>query len=206
MFAGRVTLNLWDNETGYYNASTYYGEKEILAIGISYQTESVGTITDTSDPLNHIIVAEGVAGAGGGYEDAMSVDILLEKTLGPGTVTLDLAWSDYSGTAVAESGAALADGQAGSDDADSVSIFAGLLLNDAVNIGPLSGKPRPYIRWVSDGTRGDEFAVGLQYVIDGHKASVCIEYGDWDGTGLDGYGNPTDNSGSSIGIGAQFQF
>ena len=43
-----------------------------------------------------------------------------------------------------------------------------------------------------------------QYVIDGHKASVCIEYGDWDGTGDDDDGNPTD--GSSVGISAQFQF
>jgi len=207
MFAGRLTMNLWDNETGYYNASTYYGEKEILAIGLAYQTESVSSdgvpVTDEDNQgVFQTHAGTSTAGAGGGaYEDALSVDLLLEKTLGPGTLTLDLAWSDYSGTAVAESALDAADGQEGSADADSVSVFAALLLNDAVNVGPMSGKPRPYIRWVSDGTRGDEFAVGLQYVIDGHKASVCIEYGDWDGAEADGSGE-----GSSVGIGAQFQF
>jgi len=183
MFAGRLTLNLWDNEPGYYNASTYYGEKQILAIGLSYQTESAD--------------AAGLAGAGGGvnagndqasgFEDALSIDILVEKTLGMGTVTLDASWADYSAANTA-------------DDRDGFNVFAGLLLNDAVAIGPLSGKPRPYIRMASDGTRGDEFAIGIQHVIDGHNASLTLEYSDWDGvTGLTA-------DGSAVSLGAQFQF
>jgi hypothetical protein len=36
-FAGRVTVNLFDPEPGYYNSSTYYGTKDILAIGAVLQ-------------------------------------------------------------------------------------------------------------------------------------------------------------------------
>jgi len=199
MFAGRVTLNLWDNEAGYYNASTYYGEKDILAIGIAYQTES--SVSDglaVGTPQTH--AGTTTAGAGGGaYEDALSVDILLEKNLDMGTVTLDLAWSDYSGTAVAESVPLAADGEDGSADADSISLFAAILLKNEVALGPISGQLRPYIRLVTDGTRGDEFAIGVQHVIDGHAASITLEYGDWDGLG-------TGNDGSAVSLGAQFQF
>lgn len=181
MFAGRLTMNLWDNEAGYYNASTHYGEKEVLAIGLSYQTES-------ADGAGLAGAGGGAAGSasGNGFEDALSVDVLLEKGIGQGTVTLDASWSDLSAANATE-------------DEDSFTVFAGLLLNDPISVGPISGKPRPYIRWVSDGTRGDEFAIGVQHVIDGHKASLTLEYSDWDGLGAG-------TDGSSIGIGAQFQF
>merc|ERR1711964_49924 len=33
MFSARLTVNLLDPEPGYYNQSTYYGDKDILAIG-----------------------------------------------------------------------------------------------------------------------------------------------------------------------------
>ena len=157
MLAGRLVLNLWDDEDGYYNASTYYGEKQILAIGLSYQ--------------------DGPGSGGGGNEDAVAIDVLVEKTIEMGTVTLDAAWYDNSD----------------SDD-DPISVFVGLLMNGETTVGPLTGKLRPYIRVVSDGSRGDEWAVGVQHVIDGHKASVSVEYGD------------VDDGDSTFGIGAQFQF
>ena len=94
-----------------------------------------------------------------------------------GTATLDVAWYDYS-----------------ESDDDPISVFVGLLMNGETSVGPLTGKLRPYIRYVSDGNRGDEWAVGVQHVIDGHKASVSVEYGD------------VDDGDSTFGIGAQFQF
>ena len=157
MIAGRLVLNLWDNEDGYYNASTYYGEKQIFAIGLSYQ--------------------DGAGSGGGGHDDSLSLDVLVEKTLDMGTATLDVAWYDYSESAD-----------------DPISIFAGLLMNSETSVGPLTGKLRPYIRYVSDGMNGDEWAVGVQQVIDGHNASVTVEYGD------------VDDGDSTFGIGAQFQF
>ena len=43
MFTGRVVLNLLDPEPGYYNASTYYGAKDILAIGATLMHRSSNT-------------------------------------------------------------------------------------------------------------------------------------------------------------------
>jgi hypothetical protein len=37
IYAGRVVLNLLDPEPGYYNASTYYGAKDVLALGGALQ-------------------------------------------------------------------------------------------------------------------------------------------------------------------------
>ncbi|MFP6737898.1 MAG: hypothetical protein VCD34_04065, partial [Planctomycetota bacterium] len=90
--------------------------------------------------------------------------------------------------------------------ADSISIFAAILLNNEVALGPISGKIRPFIRLVTDGVRGDEFAIGVQHVIDGHNASLTLEYSDWDGIDGGTIASPVDNSGSTISIGAQFQF
>ena len=36
----RLTYNFLDPEPGYYNSSTYYGDKDILALGFSYQSQS----------------------------------------------------------------------------------------------------------------------------------------------------------------------
>jgi len=158
MFAGRLVLNLWDDEPGYYNASTYYGEKQILAIGLSYQ--------------------DGTGSGGGPFEDAVELDLLVEKTLDMGTVTLDAAVYDYADV-----------------DDSPISIFVGLLLTGDVAIGPISGKPRPYIRYVKDGIAGDELSIGIQHVIDGHKAHLTLEYTDFSDAEVGG-----------VSIGAQFQF
>ena len=157
LIAARVVLNLWDDEPGYYNASTYFGEKEIFAIGLSFQSDS-----------------DGGAG-GGGNEDATNVDLLIEKNLDMGTVTLDAAYYDND------------------SDENPYSVFVGLLLGNEIAIGPMSGKPRPYVS-VSDTGVDDEFSLGVQYVIDGHKAHLSVEYSD------------SDLGGSTFGIGAQFQF
>jgi hypothetical protein len=43
MYAGSLRYNFWDTEPGYYNASTYFGTKDILSIGASFarQDEAV---------------------------------------------------------------------------------------------------------------------------------------------------------------------
>jgi hypothetical protein len=48
MYAGSLRYNFWDTEAGYYNASTYYGAKDILSIGGSFaiQTEAVSATQD----------------------------------------------------------------------------------------------------------------------------------------------------------------
>ena len=69
--AGRVQVNFWDQEPGYYLNSTYYGERNILAIGFAGQTQ---------------------ADAGSAY----SVDFLVERMVGDGgAATLEAEWARY---------------------------------------------------------------------------------------------------------------
>jgi len=70
--AGRVQVDFWDAEDGYYLNGTYYGDKDLLAVGVAAQTADAG--------------------------DAYSIDFLLEKKLGnSGVVTIESEWANYDG-------------------------------------------------------------------------------------------------------------
>jgi hypothetical protein len=72
LWAGRVQMDFWDQESGYYLNGTYYGEKDLLAVGVAAQK------------------------AGG--DQAYSVDFLLEKKLGnSGVVTVESEYAKYDG-------------------------------------------------------------------------------------------------------------
>ncbi len=70
--AGRVQVDFWDAEDGYYLNGTYYGDKDLLAVGVAAQTADAG--------------------------DAYSIDFLLEKKLGnSGVITVESEWATYDG-------------------------------------------------------------------------------------------------------------
>lgn len=72
IWGGRLQLDLWDSENGYYLNGTYYGDKNLLAIAGA--TEAQGNRT------------------------AATVDFLLEKkVLNGGAVTVESEFSDYNG-------------------------------------------------------------------------------------------------------------
>lgn len=69
--AGRLQVDFWDPEPGYYLNSTYYGEKNILAVGLAGQTQ---------------------ADAGSAY----SADLLAERKVdGGGAVSFEAEWARY---------------------------------------------------------------------------------------------------------------
>src|SRR5690349_14366363 len=69
--AGRVQLDLWDPEPGYYLHGTFYGDKNILAIGGAAQVQS-------------------------GDKSAYNVDFLLEKKLSSGSAfSVEAEWAKY---------------------------------------------------------------------------------------------------------------
>ena len=71
--AGRVQVDLWDPEPGYYLNGTYYGDKNILAIGGAGQVQ-------------------------GDDRTAYSVDFLLERKVGAGgAFTVEAEWAKYDG-------------------------------------------------------------------------------------------------------------
>jgi hypothetical protein len=72
MFAGRLHFDFWDVEEGYYLNSTYYGDKNILAIGVAGQIQ-------------------------GEDHTAWSADFLLERKVGMGgAYTVEAEWTRYS--------------------------------------------------------------------------------------------------------------
>lgn len=72
LYAGRVQLDFWDAEAGYYLNGTYYGAKDLLALGVAAQTAS--------------------------GDNAYSLDFLLEKKLANnGVVTVEAQYALYDG-------------------------------------------------------------------------------------------------------------
>ena len=70
--AARLTLDFWDPEPGYYFNGTYYGEKDLLAVGIAAQNQD--------------------------SKSTYSVDGLMEKKLaGLGTVTVEAEYNKDNG-------------------------------------------------------------------------------------------------------------
>ncbi len=71
--AGRIQVDFWDPEDGYYLNGTYYGEKDLLALGFAAQTQ-------------------------GDDRTALSVDFLLEQGIGEGgAFTVEAEWARYDG-------------------------------------------------------------------------------------------------------------
>jgi hypothetical protein len=72
LLASRVQVDFWDAEGGYYLNGTYYGEKDLLAVGLAAQTADAG--------------------------DAYSLDFLLEKKVGKGgAFTVEAEYAMYDG-------------------------------------------------------------------------------------------------------------
>lgn len=72
LYAGRLTLDFWDKESGYYFNGTYYGDKDLLALGGAVQSQDSKT--------------------------TYSFDGLMEKKLGDaGAVTVEAEYSHDNG-------------------------------------------------------------------------------------------------------------
>jgi hypothetical protein len=80
--AGRVQVDFWDPEPGYYLNGTFYGDKNILAIGAAGQFQG------------HAKTAAGVDTSG--HKTAYNVDFLLEKKVGKGgAFSVEAEWARY---------------------------------------------------------------------------------------------------------------
>jgi len=80
LYAGRGVVNFFDPEPGYYNSSTYYGEKNILALGVAFQHQA------------DVVLVNGNPDSFTGF----NVDLLFEKKLSNmGAATIEGAWYNY---------------------------------------------------------------------------------------------------------------
>jgi hypothetical protein len=154
LYAGRLTFNFWDPEPGYYNSSIYYGDKDVLALGLVAQYQSDGA---------------GTAKRPGNFK-GFNVDFLLEKNLGTyGVVNLEAAYYNYDLDDVPD--ATLIQG-------DSYFVLASYLFPNKIGWGRFE----PLVRYQHfdrddgniEGQRGDRerYEVGVNYIIDGHNARL----------------------------------
>jgi hypothetical protein len=79
IYALRLVYNAFDPEPGYYNASTYYGSKDVLALGGTLQYKK------TADP------------AGDKKLLGFNLDLLFEKKLAADVLTLEGAYYNFDG-------------------------------------------------------------------------------------------------------------
>jgi len=160
MYAGRLQVDFWDAEPGYYGTGNYFGAADILAIGIAGRQKSDGAISLTK----------------AGDYSSYSVDFLLEKKdVGPGTASLEAAYYDYD-----------TDDVFLSEQGKAYSAGAAYLFNEAVGWG----KFMPFVRYQTfqPDTNIDvkKYEVGTNYVIAPYNALITAVYSD---TKTDGASN-----------------
>ncbi len=155
MFTARVTLNLLDPEPGYYNQSTYYGDKDILAVGISVMDQNNANVD----------------GAAITDFTGWCIDTLFERPLSNGgVVTVEGAYYNFDDHGATNS----------VRDGDSYFALASYLFPGTMSIGPTSGRLQPFTRYQRF-DRNNFFAtslerqvdVGVNYIMYGHNARLA---------------------------------
>ncbi|MGR3173962.1 MAG: hypothetical protein ACUZ8N_05125 [Candidatus Scalindua sp.] len=167
-YSGRLTYNFWEPEPGFYNSSTYYGKKDVLALGLVmfHQEDGVGT---AANPKNFT---------------GWNIDFLLEKNLGWGTIDIEAAYFDYGNHGAGDNETSQSDGTAWE---------AGFSYLYPEKIG--WGYPQFVSRYQAFDPTDNVTAVaftesklelGLHYIIQGHNAKIALV---WSNTHLGGSSN-----------------
>jgi hypothetical protein len=154
LYAGRLVLNLLDPEPGYYNSSTYYGTKDVLAIGGAAQYQKLGaaTLIGTDASGAPLLARNDFLG--------FNLDVLYEKRL-PWTDTLTLEGAYYNFN----------------KGAQGWSWFAQASYLFATKVA--FGRVQPMARWqqLTPTAGGDPVRVvdaGLNYIVDGHSTRFAL--------------------------------
>ncbi len=187
MYTGRVTYNFWEPEPGYYNSSTFYGEKDVLAIGLVgvHQSDGAGTAATPTDYT------------------AYNIDFLLEKNFGWGTIDIEAAYFDYTNHGTS--------GGTGSVGGAGQAWNVGFSYLYPEKIG--WGAPQLVTRYVEyNPTESDtaskwtqnKLELGLHYIIQGHNAKIALVYSNshLGSTGTEADWNEDQNA---VRLGMQFQ-
>ncbi len=175
LYAGRVAYNFLDPEPNpaYYESSTYYGSVDVLTLSFAgqYQKDGVGTATKRGD-----------------YK-GWNLDLLFEKKLSFGVVTLEGAYYNYDSGGVRDvapsfGGAGSTANVGGITQGDGYLIGANYLFPGKV--GP--GQFQPFIRYQDYDnslihSTSKQYDLGENYVISGHNARITADYTKNESTG-----------------------
>lgn len=168
MYTARLVLNLLDPEPGYYNQSTYYGQKNILAIGAAmmYQQDAVGSI---DDPRSFT---------------GWSIDALFEtKLANDGVVSVEGASYNFNdgGVNFVETSPGVIDVL--NRQGNSFFILLAYLFPRKVGVGIVQGQLQPHVRFQyyerdfkAPGFFDQGLDIGTHYVIDGANARLTLVY------------------------------
>jgi len=160
MYAGRLQYSFWDKEPGYYGTGNYLGAKDIFTIGVAARQQSDGASSAT---------------AVGDYSQ-WTVDLLVEKKLAAGAISLEAAYFDYD-----------TDDVFLSEQGDAYYASTGFIFNKKVGWGQFM----PFVRYQSfdsDAGETNRTDFGLNYFIDGYNASITAVYRDLEVDGSDDQG------------------
>lgn len=157
LLAGRLTYNFWDRESGYYTSSDYYGEKEVLAVGLVGQFQSDAVTSLTGQTADYA---------------AFNIDFLMQKRfMGNNVFTLEGAYyfSDTEGVVSANPTSVV--------DGDGFFVLTSVLIDHKVGIGKFQPVFR-YQEYDFDKLQADfkEYSVGTNYIIKGHDARLSAIY------------------------------
>ena len=191
MVTGRLTLNLLDPEPGYYNASTYYGEKEILAVGVAFQHRH-NVLEDTTGVLQD--------------QTGWSIDGLFERPLDNGGVmTVEGAYYNNDDHGGLLDGTEVTIATNRPRTGDGYFILGSYLFPNTMNIMSLEGKLQFMTRymeynsesWSSGQDNQTDFQ--LNYIMHGHNARISAVWAVYDGHG-------GDENTDTFTLGTQLQF
>lgn len=171
IYSARVAYAIWDVEPApaYYVGNTYYGSNDILTVGLGYmgQKDGVGTSTNKGD------------------YSTWNADVLFEKKIGGGALTLEGAYYEYDLSGKRDCGDGLA-GAAACPTGDNVGglvageaylTTAAYLIPGKVGIGQF----QPFVRYQEfkrdvGGTKNKQTDFGVNYVMSGHNARITAVY------------------------------
>jgi hypothetical protein len=80
VYAGRLTMDFWEKESGYYINGTYFGDKDVLALGVATQsqdsktTASVDSLMEKKLPILGVVTIEAEYNRDNGLTSATSSD------------------------------------------------------------------------------------------------------------------------------------
>jgi hypothetical protein len=146
IYALRLVFNALDPEPGYYNSSTYYGSKDVLALGGTIQYKKT---TDTSGVDNKLV--------------AFNFDLLFEHHVGPDVLDLEGAYYNFDqGTGAGKLGS-------------SFFVLASWLFSAKAGPGRLQPMARFQLYSpTGSGSSAKTFDAGLNYILDGHNARLAL--------------------------------
>ena len=151
-FAGRLSFNLFDTETGWFNKGTNLGKKKILAIGGGFDYQRDLVWADKEDDYL-----------------AYTADIHLEMPMGDGAVTADAAYIGIDNSANSITSSDLTSGT----DGDIITGQLGFLFNGNI-------QPFVHAELILPDASGAEdthvYGAGLNYYIKGLANKLTAEY------------------------------